>query len=98
MAKESQGIIAYWSTTTAAATAAGNVVGEVVGFSGPAMTNSVIDVTNLQSTAKEKLVGVYDAGNITLNVNCLVTDGGQQKARECLAARTKGCLLLQLSG
>jgi hypothetical protein len=95
MAKESQGIIAYIATTTVVST---NIaVGEVVGFSGPSLTANVIDVTNLGSTAKEKLVGVYDGGQITLNCNCLVTDSGQTKAREMLAARTKGSLMIQLS-
>lgn len=97
MAKQSQGIIAYWSTTTVVATAASNVVGEVVGFSGPGLSANVIDVTHLQSTAKEKMMGLYDGGQITLNVNMVVTDGGQTLLRECLVARTKGALLLQLS-
>ena len=95
MAKESQGIISYLTTTTVMSTAI--TLGEVVGFSGPSLGANVIDVTNLGSTAKEKLVGVYDGGQITLNVNCLVTDSGQTKAREMLAARTKGSLMLQLS-
>lgn len=97
MAKNSQGIIAYWSTTTSIATAATNVVGEVKGFNGPGMSANVIDVTNLQSTAKEKMIGLYDAGQIGLQINMLVTDGGQTLLRECMVARTKGCLMLQLS-
>lgn len=97
MAKESQGIICYWATVTVVATAAGNVVGEVVGFSGPGMSASPIDVTNLTSTAKEKLIGVYDGGQITMNVNMLVTDGGQTLLRQSMAQRTKGVLLVQLS-
>lgn len=96
MPKQSQGIISYISTTTAVATAAANVVGEVVGFNLGESAN-IIDVTNLQSTAKEKLPGLYDGGEITFNVNMLVTDGGQTKAREMLAARTKGCVMVQLS-
>lgn len=95
MAKESQGIISYIATTSVAST--NQVLGEVVGFSGPSMTAPVIDVTHLQSTAKEKLVGIYDSGEITLNVNMVVTDDGQKKAREILASRTKGNLTLQLS-
>lgn len=95
MAKESQGIICYLSTTTSVSTS--TVLGEVVGFSGPGMSANPIDVTNLQSTAKEKLIGVYDGGQITLNVNMLVTDAGQTKAREMMAARTKGNLMVQLS-
>ena len=99
MAKESQGVVCYWSTTTAAATAADNLIGEVVGFSGPGMSAAVIDVTNLVSTAKEKLVGVYDGGQITLNVNWNCSaDDGQKRMRESLIARTKGHMVLGLNG
>ena len=101
MAKESQGIIAYWSTVTLASgsvvSSVANAIGEVVGFSGPSLSGAVIDVTHLQSTAKDKLMGVYDGGQVTLNVNMLVTDTGQTKARECMASRTRGSLLIQLS-
>lgn len=97
MAQNSQGIICYWATTTASATAAGNVIGEVVGFSGPGMSAAVIDVTNLLSTAKEKLMGVYDGGQVTININFSVTNDGQGKLRKCLAQRIKGNLLIQLS-
>lgn len=97
MPKESQGIITYWSTTSVTATAAGNVVSEVLSFTGPAPSANVIDVTNLQSTAKEKMIGLYDGGQITINTNFLVTDAGQTKLRECLAARTQGNLMIQLS-
>jgi len=43
-------------------------IGEVVSFGGPGLTASVIDVTSLLSTAKEKLVGVYDGGQVSLSV------------------------------
>ncbi len=43
-------------------------IGEVVSFNGPGLTAAVIDVTNLQSTAKEKLVGIYDAGQVSLSI------------------------------
>lgn len=96
MSREAQGVICYITTTTVAST---NItLGEVVGFSGPQMSANVIDVTNLASTAKEKLVGVYDGGNLTLNLNCMATDSGQQKAREVLASRSKSALIIQLSG
>lgn len=95
MAKESQGIIAYISTTTVISTA--TPLGEVVSFNGPQMSANVIDVTDLAATAKVKLSGVYDGGQISLGVNMLVTDAGQTKAREMMAARTKGNLMIQLS-
>lgn len=95
MAKQSQGVICYISTTTTPST---NVkLGEVTGFNGPSQSVNIIDVTHLESTAKEKLAGLYDGGNMTFNVNMLVTDAGQTKAREMMVARTQGSLLIQLS-
>ncbi len=44
-------------------------IGEVVSFNGPGMSAAIIDVTNLQSSAKEKLVGVYDGGQVSISVN-----------------------------
>jgi hypothetical protein len=43
------------------------------------------------------MVGLYDGGQVTINCNFVVTDAGQQKLRECLAARTQGNLMIQLS-
>lgn len=43
-------------------------IGEVVSFNGPSMSAPVIDVTTLNSTAKEKMVGVYDAGQVAISV------------------------------
>lgn len=43
-------------------------IGEIVSFNGPNMTAAVIDVTTLQSTAKEKLISVYDAGQFSISV------------------------------
>jgi hypothetical protein len=97
MALQSQGIMAYWSTTTANASGATNVIGGVIGFSGPNLTANVIDITNLRSTAKEKMIGLYDGGSITLNLNFDCDDGGQKLLKECFIARTKGSLQLELS-
>lgn len=57
-------------------TSVGSVT-NLVGFDGQA---SEIDVTNLQSTAKEFLVGLQDFGNVTLTI-WLVTDTGQLRLR-----------------
>jgi len=43
-------------------------IGQVVSFSGPSITAAVIDVTTLQSTAKEKLISIYDGGQVALSV------------------------------
>jgi len=99
MAKDSMSVVAYWATVTVEATVAANLIGQVTGFSGPSMTAAVIDVTALNSTAKEKLIGIYDGGQVTLNVNWdSCTDDGQKLLRESLAARTKGRLAIFLNG
>jgi hypothetical protein len=85
---ESQGAILYFSTTPALSTAI--VVGNIQGFSGPTGSAAVIDVSNLGSTAKEKMMGLPDEGNISFDLQLNTTDSGQIKMRECRAARTKG--------
>ena len=87
MAIESQGVVFYWSSTTAASTL--NVIGEVTGFSGPGGNAAVIDVTNLLSTAKEKMVGLRDEGQLTLDLNFVKTDVGQSLLITDRAARNK---------
>jgi hypothetical protein len=55
-------------------------VGAVTNLTGFDGQSSEIDVTNLQSTAKEYLVGLQDFGNVTLTV-WQVTDAGQLRLR-----------------
>lgn len=45
-----------------------DAIGQVKGFAGPTGAAAVIDVTHLQSTAKEKLIGLRDEGNVTLDL------------------------------
>jgi hypothetical protein len=89
MAFESQGTEFYWSTSTAASTAAGHIVGEVTDFGGPGGQAAVIDVTNLGSTAKEKLVGLRDEGQVTMTLNLSFSDAGQIALRADRASRTR---------
>lgn len=44
-------------------------IAEIVSFSGPGGTASIIDVTSLSSTAKEKRVGMMDEGKLTFEMN-----------------------------
>lgn len=47
-----------------------NNIGEITGWSGPSETVAVADITNLQSTAKEKIaVGIPDGGQISVDFN-----------------------------
>ena len=52
-------------------------VGNVKDFTPDGGTSNVIDVTNLDSTAKEKRQGLQDNGNISLNYDVDDTDAGQ---------------------
>ena len=88
MAIETQGCVLYWSTTTSLSTVIS--IGEVVGFNGPTGSANVIDASHLGSTAKEKMIGLRDEGQITLDCNLAPADSGQVKLRECRAARTQG--------
>ncbi len=98
-ARDSMSVVAYWATVTVEATLAANHIGEVTGFSGPSMSAAVIDVTNLKSTAKEKLIGIYDGGQVTINVNWdACTDDGQKLLRKSIAGRLKGRLAIFLNG
>jgi len=65
-----QGItIARFGTTTF------ETIPNVVSFQGPGGQASVIDVTNLASTAKEKRVGLRDEGQLSLSLHrgCALT-------------------------
>jgi hypothetical protein len=42
---------------------------EIKSFSGPGGSASILDVTSLQSTAKEKRVGLKDEGQLSLTIN-----------------------------
>jgi len=65
-AREAQGIIV--ARGDAASPEVYTTIAGVQGFSGPGGQASVIDVTTLQSTAKEKLVGLQDEGQISIDV------------------------------
>ena len=44
-------------------------VGNVTDFSGPGGQGTVIDASNLDSVAREKLMGLIDEGQISFNIN-----------------------------
>lgn len=43
-------------------------IGGVMTFNGPSGSAAVIDITTLQSTAKEKLIGIRDEGQLSMDV------------------------------
>jgi hypothetical protein len=60
-------------------------IGEVISFDGPGGKAAIIDITNLQSTFKEKLPGLPDEGAFSMTANFSGSDLGQQALQ---AART----------
>ena len=89
MAIESQGVKVFWSTSTAASTSTTADVGQITGFAGPSGSAAVIDITNLGSTAKEKMVGLRDEGQLSLDLNFQATDAGQANLITDRAERNK---------
>ena len=64
-------------------------IGEVTDFNGPGGAAAVIDVTHLGSTAKQKLIGLRDEGQLSLTLNYNATDTGQNGLKSDRAARVK---------
>lgn len=63
-------------------------VGKVVSFQGPGGTANVIDVTSLESTARQKLMGIADEGQFTLEVNLRTDDTQQMGLKNDRTSRT----------
>lgn len=72
-------------------------IGEITDFNGPGGQAAVIDVTNILSTAKSKLVGLRDEGQLSLSLNCNTTDTGQAGLLDDRAARTRNRFSIRLT-
>ena len=83
---ESQGVTISYSVGSPSTFAA---VANVTSFSGPGGSASVIDVTNLSSLAKEKLMGLPDEGQFTLDINLDPDDASHVALRNARASRTR---------
>lgn len=70
-------------------TEAFTTIPEVKSFSGPGGSASVIDVTDLQSAAKEKRMGLQDEGQLTLSINYIPDNAVHQGLRTDRANQTK---------
>lgn len=64
-------------------------IGEIVSFQGLDGQAAEIDVTHLQSVAKEFLMGLQDFGSFSIDVNYLTDDPGQQALRAAKATGDK---------
>lgn len=94
MAIESQGSVVFWSTTTAMSTA--QTVSDVTSIGGVNISAGKIDITTLQSTAKESMIGLRDSGDVTLDMIFNSTDAGQIALRTDMASRAKRRLAIKL--
>jgi hypothetical protein len=85
---ETQGVTFAWNT---------ELIGEIVSFNGPGGSASVIDVTHLGSTRREKRMGIADEGQFSFEVNLVPGNAGQVALRADRAARTKRVCILTLT-
>lgn len=80
---ESQGVlIKRWNG------ASFDTIPEVKSFTGPGGSATVIDVTDLQSVAKEKRMGLPDEGQLSLTINYIPDNAVHMGLRADRAART----------
>jgi hypothetical protein len=74
------------------------IVGRVISFDGPGGSASEIDVSDLQSTAKEFIVGLPDEGTFSFEMNLDFAETTQATLRSVRNARTKRSFRLDFSG
>lgn len=75
------------ATTVLPATDTFLAIGCVKSWDGPGGSASIIDATCLSSTAKEKLIGLRDEGSISLTMNRLFDNTGQNELKDARASR-----------
>jgi hypothetical protein len=71
-------------------------IGEIKSFNGPGGQASEIDVTTLESTGKEFLMGLQDEGEISLEVNFDPADVGQVFCRNARTNQTRNSYRITL--
>lgn len=72
-------------------------ISNVISFSGFDGEASEIDITNLDSTAKEKMAGLQDFGNFSFEFHPDYSDAGQDDLRDAQASGDLKTFLLTLS-
>ena len=87
-AVESQGVVISVADG-GSPTGAFTTINNVTDFSGPGGQASVIDVSNLASSRREKLMGLPDEGQFGLTLNWDPDDSGHQVLQTYRNARTR---------
>lgn len=86
-AVESQGVVV--AVTDGGSPSSFSTINNVTDFSGPGGQASVIDVSNLASVRREKLMGLPDEGQFTLTLNWDPDDTTHQALRTYRNNRTR---------
>jgi len=92
-AVETQGTVLSIETATGVFTP----IAKITDFSAFSGSASVIDTTNLDSTAKEKLMGLQDFGQVSINFLVIPNDAGQVALETAKASRSLKNFKLQLN-
>lgn len=64
-------------------------ISDVTDFSGPSGTANIIDVSDLQSTSREKKQGLTDNGQFSFNIHYIPNDTQHELLRSSQASRTR---------
>ena len=97
MAYETQGAKFFWSTSTVGSTSSSALISQVRNWSGLGGTAPVIDVTHLGSTAREKMMGLRDSGELTLGLWYDAADVGQIALQTDAGSRTQKKMTIKWS-
>jgi hypothetical protein len=74
-----------------------DLLGNITDFTGPGGSANVIDITSLDSTSREKMMGIADEGQLSMTLNYLSTDTGQNRLKDDRAARLSGKYVIMLT-
>lgn len=88
LALETQGTTFTWNS---------HLIGEMVSFSGPGGAGGTYEVTNLESTRKEKRPSLPDEGDFSFECNLVPDDVGQAALMADRASRAKRTAILTLT-
>jgi hypothetical protein len=86
MAITAQGAVLEIESSTPGTYAA---IGEVTGFSGPAESFTVLNVTAMSDTRMRKAMGLKDPGEVSVDLQLNYGDTGQDRCRTQFAAKAR---------
>ena len=89
MAMQSQGVELYWCTSTSYLPTASAKINCPTEWSGPNGAAAAIDVTCLESTARQRIMGLPDEGELSFTINYDHSDTAVQSLIDCRKNRTK---------